>query len=103
MLFPHLSFSLLAFEDVHIVERVFFSSFIAIVSTQSPRNLFVFPINKDNETYKNGFSSDVLAVKFSRSVMITLLMIYQTIKRLFSFRDWWSVWKEVFHCLIFVV
>lgn len=60
---------------MHIVERVFFSSFIAIVSAQTPNNLYVLPINKENETYKNAFASDVLAVKFSRSVMIAWLMI----------------------------
>ena len=62
------SSSLLAYEDVHIIERLFSSSLIAIVSSQAPRKLKVCHFKKGSEICSYSFANNILAVKLNRTV-----------------------------------
>ncbi len=62
------SSSLLAYEEVRIIERLFSSSLIAIVSSQAPRKLKVCHFKKGSEICSYSFANTILAVKLNRTV-----------------------------------
>jgi len=71
-----LLFFLLAFEEVRIIERLFSSSLIALVSDQAPRKLTVFHFRKGREISSHKFPTTILAVKMNRLVDTDYLRPY---------------------------
>ena len=55
-------------EDICIVERLFSSSLVAIVSLSSPRKLKVCHFKKGTEICNYSYSNSILAVKLNRQV-----------------------------------
>jgi len=55
-------------EDVCIVERLFSSSLVAIVSLKAPRKLKVCHFKKGTEICNYSYSNTILAVKLNRQV-----------------------------------
>jgi len=55
-------------EDICIVERLFSSSLVAIVSLKSPRTLTVCHFRKGTEICNYSYSNTILAVKLNRAV-----------------------------------
>ncbi|CAE1273567.1 WIPI1_2 [Acanthosepion pharaonis] len=60
-------------EDVCIVERLFSSSLVAIVSLQSPRKLKVCHFKKGTEICNYSYSNSILAVRLNRHRLIVCL------------------------------
>lgn len=58
-------------EDVCIVERLFSSSLVAIVSLKAPRKLKVCHFKKGTEICNYSYSNTILAVKLNRQVRRT--------------------------------
>ena len=75
-LFPSISES----DDICIVERLFSSSLVAIVSLSSPRKLKVCHFKKGTEICNYSYSNTILAVRLNRLV------------RFNSFIFWYQVW-----------
>jgi autophagy-related protein 18 len=55
-------------EDICIVERLFSSSLVAVVSLTSPRKLKVCHFKKGTEICNYSYSNTILAVKLNRAV-----------------------------------
>uniref|UniRef100_A0A8B9RFK8 WD repeat domain, phosphoinositide interacting 2 n=1 Tax=Astyanax mexicanus TaxID=7994 RepID=A0A8B9RFK8_ASTMX len=66
-------FSLADTEDVCIVERLFSSSLVAIVSLKAPRKLKVCHFKKGTEICNYSYSNTILAVKLNRQRLIVCL------------------------------
>ncbi|KAK6643031.1 WD repeat domain phosphoinositide-interacting protein 2 [Polyplax serrata] len=60
-------------EDICIVERLFSSSLVAIVSLSSPRKLQVCHFRKGTEICKYSYSNTILAVKLNRARLVVCL------------------------------
>lgn len=60
-------------EDVCIVERLFSSSLVAIVSLKAPRKLKVCHFKKGTEICNYSYSNTILAVKLNRQRLIVCL------------------------------
>lgn len=60
-------------EDICIVERLFSSSLVAIVSLSSPRKLKVCHFKKGTEICNYSYSNTILAVKLNRSRLVVCL------------------------------
>lgn len=60
-------------EDISIVERLFSSSLVAIVSLSSPRKLKVCHFKKGTEICNYSYSNSILAVKLNRQRLIVCL------------------------------
>ncbi|XP_050392017.1 WD repeat domain phosphoinositide-interacting protein 2 [Patella vulgata] len=60
-------------EDISIVERLFSSSLVAIVSLSSPRKLEVCHFKKGTEICNYSYSNSILAVKLNRQRLIVCL------------------------------
>lgn len=60
-------------EDVCLVERLFSSSLVALVSLSSPRKLKVCHFKKDTEIINNSYSNTILAVKLNRQRLVVCL------------------------------
>lgn len=58
-------------EDVCIVERLFSSSLVAIVSLKAPRKLKVCHFKKGTEICNYSYSNTILAVKLNRQVGVS--------------------------------
>lgn len=63
-------------EDVCIVERLFSSSLVAIVSLKAPRKLKVCHFKKGTEICNYSYSNTILAVKLNRQVEKWLCMLF---------------------------
>ncbi|XP_029162432.1 WD repeat domain phosphoinositide-interacting protein 2 isoform X4 [Nylanderia fulva] len=61
------------FEDICIVERLFSSSLVAIVSLKSPRTLTVCHFRKGTEICNYSYSNTILAVKLNRARLVVCL------------------------------
>lgn len=57
-------------EDICIVERLFSSSLVAVVSLSSPRKLKVCHFRKGTEICNYSYSNTILAVKLNRAVSL---------------------------------
>ena len=66
-------------EDICIVERLFSSSLVAVVSLSSPRKLKVCHFKKGTEICNYSYSNTILAVKLNRAVSHISHMIYFTV------------------------
>uniref|UniRef100_A0AAX7UMR1 WD repeat domain phosphoinositide-interacting protein 2 n=1 Tax=Astatotilapia calliptera TaxID=8154 RepID=A0AAX7UMR1_ASTCA len=66
-------FSLATWTDVCIVERLFSSSLVAIVSLKAPRKLKVCHFKKGTEICNYSYSNTILAVKLNRQRLIVCL------------------------------
>lgn len=62
--------SALESEDICIVERLFSSSLVAVVSLSSPRKLRVCHFKKGNEICNYSYSNTILGVKLNRAVSV---------------------------------
>jgi autophagy-related protein 18 len=62
-----------AYEEVRIIERLFSSALIAIVSSQAPRKLKVCHFKKGSEICSYSFANTILAVKLNRSRLVVCL------------------------------
>ncbi|XP_045213348.1 WD repeat domain phosphoinositide-interacting protein 2-like isoform X2 [Mercenaria mercenaria] len=62
-----------ACEDISIVERLFSSSLVAIVSLSSPRKLKVCHFKKGTEICNYSYSNSILAVKLNRQRLVVCL------------------------------
>uniref|UniRef100_A0A8C6KI94 WD repeat domain, phosphoinositide interacting 2 n=1 Tax=Nothobranchius furzeri TaxID=105023 RepID=A0A8C6KI94_NOTFU len=71
--FPRLSNATTDTEDVCIVERLFSSSLVAIVSLKAPRKLKVCHFKKGTEICNYSYSNTILAVKLNRQRLIVCL------------------------------
>ncbi|XP_020281393.1 WD repeat domain phosphoinositide-interacting protein 2 isoform X2 [Pseudomyrmex gracilis] len=60
-------------EDICIVERLFSSSLVAIVSLKSPRTLTVCHFRKGTEICNYSYSNTILAVKLNRARLVVCL------------------------------
>lgn len=60
-------------EDACLVERLFSSSLVAVVSLSSPRKLKVCHFKKGTEICNYSYSNTILAVKLNRAVRLILL------------------------------
>lgn len=58
-------------EDICIVERLFSSSLMAVVSVAAPRKLKVRHFKKGTEICNYSYSNTILAVKLNRAVNIS--------------------------------
>lgn len=63
-------FPVIESEDICIVERLFSSSLVAVVSLSSPRKLRVCHFKKGNEICNYSYSNTILGVKLNRAVSI---------------------------------
>ncbi len=59
-----------ATDGVQIVERLFSSSLVAIVSLQSPRKLRVCHFRKNNEICNYSYANTILGVRLNRAVSL---------------------------------
>lgn len=82
-------------EDVCIVERLFSSSLVAIVSLKAPRKLKVCHFKKGTEICNYSYSNTILAVKLNRQVKKSLRNHIR--KRHFPRPEW-----ERFHTFLVV-
>lgn len=64
----HFFYPILESEDICIVERLFSSSLVAIVSLSSPRKLKVCHFKKGTEICNYSYSNSILAVRLNRQV-----------------------------------
>ncbi|CAF3298561.1 unnamed protein product [Rotaria socialis] len=62
-----------AYDDVSIIERLFSSSLIALVSNQAPRKLKVCHFKKGTEICSYSFANSILAVKLNRLRLVVCL------------------------------
>ena len=62
--------------DVCLVERLFSSSLVAVVSLSSPRKLKVCHFKKGTEICNYSYSNTILAVKLNRAVSIFFLFLF---------------------------
>jgi len=69
-------------EDICIVERLFSSSLVAIVSLSSPRKLKVCHFKKGTEICNYSYSNSILAVRLNRHVSQILYIEYFPIRML---------------------
>lgn len=90
-------------EDVCIVERLFSSSLVAIVSLKAPRKLKVCHFKKGTEICNYSYSNTILAVKLNRQVgeikMTTRLVLFLSVLLMLPLspcRGWLCVWKSRF-------
>uniref|UniRef100_A0A915BE36 WD repeat domain phosphoinositide-interacting protein 2 n=1 Tax=Parascaris univalens TaxID=6257 RepID=A0A915BE36_PARUN len=60
-------------EDTSIIERLFSSSLIVLVSQQAPRKLRVYHFQKGNEICTQSYSNTILSVKMNRRHLIVCL------------------------------
>uniref|UniRef100_F1L7S5 WD repeat domain phosphoinositide-interacting protein 2 n=1 Tax=Ascaris suum TaxID=6253 RepID=F1L7S5_ASCSU len=60
-------------EDTSIIERLFSSSLIVLVSQQAPRKLRVYHFQKGNEICTQSYSNTILSVKMNRKHLIVCL------------------------------
>lgn len=72
-LIPALNQLLSDSEDICIVERLFSSSLVAVVSLSSPRKLKVCHFKKGTEICNYSYSNTILAVKLNRAVSLSFL------------------------------
>ena len=87
----------LAYEEVSIIERLFSSSLIALVSRQAPRKLKVCHFRRGTEICAYSFTHDIRAVKLNRAVSAGFQNDFSYSYRWSSIRrDWWSSWKKAF-------
>lgn len=61
-------------EDICIVERLFSSSLVAVVSLSSPRKLKVCHFRKGTEICNYSYSNTILAVKLNRAVCYKIIV-----------------------------
>ncbi|KAK7601658.1 hypothetical protein V9T40_009099 [Parthenolecanium corni] len=61
------------FEDIHIVERLFSSSLVAIVGLTSPRKLRICHFKKGSEICNYSYSNSILSVKLNRMRLVVCL------------------------------
>lgn len=87
-------------EDVCIVERLFSSSLVAIVSLKAPRKLKVCHFKKGTEICNYSYSNTILAVKLNRQVKKSL-----STKKLFFFfcSEWKWFWLPLAVTLIYLM
>lgn len=64
--------------DVYIVERLFSSSLVVVVSTVTPKRMNIYHFKKGTEICNYSYPSNILAVKLNRQVM-HLLWLLQTL------------------------
>lgn len=60
-------------EDIYIIERLFESSLVAIVSLKAPRKLKVCHFKKKSEICNYSYSNTILAVKLNRERLVVCL------------------------------
>jgi autophagy-related protein 18 len=82
-----------ATEGVQVVERLFSSSLVSVVSLQSPRKLRVCHFKKGNEICNYSYANSILAVRLNRARLVVCLeeMLYihniRDMKILHTIRD----------------
>jgi hypothetical protein len=96
-----LYFHFVAFEEVYIVERVFSSSLLAIVTKQEPRQINLYDVRIGEEIYANKFPTNILAIKMNLSVNIRKNR--KIFHCFFVVRGSLSVWKKLSGFLINLV
>ncbi len=91
--------------DVYIVERLFSSSLVVVVSQSVPRRMNVYHFKKGTEICNYSYSNNILAVRLNRQVNTTQLCcsktpanypLYSSLSLLFKSLAY--MWKFVFMC-----
>ncbi len=91
--------------DVYIVERLFSSSLVVVVSQSVPRRMNVYHFKKGTEICNYSYSNNILAVRLNRQVNTTQLCcsktpanypLYSSLSLLFKSLAY--MWKLVFVC-----
>uniref|UniRef100_A0AAF5PS64 WD repeat domain phosphoinositide-interacting protein 2 n=1 Tax=Wuchereria bancrofti TaxID=6293 RepID=A0AAF5PS64_WUCBA len=59
--------------EIMLIERLFSSSLLMLVSTQAPRKLRIYHFQKNNEICAQSYTNTVLAVKLNRDYMVVCL------------------------------
>uniref|UniRef100_A0A8R1TYI3 WD repeat domain phosphoinositide-interacting protein 2 n=1 Tax=Onchocerca volvulus TaxID=6282 RepID=A0A8R1TYI3_ONCVO len=59
--------------EIMLIERLFSSSLLMLVSTQAPRKLRIYHFQKNNEICAQSYTNTVLAVKLNRDYMVICL------------------------------
>ncbi|CAF0810758.1 unnamed protein product [Rotaria sp. Silwood1] len=70
---PLINVPYLPYDSVYIIERLFSSSLIALVSNQAPRKLKVCHFRRGTEILSYSFANTILAVKLNRARLIVCL------------------------------
>lgn len=81
-------------EDVCIVERLFSSSLVAIVSLKAPRKLKVCHFKKGTEICNYSYSNTILAVKLNRQVKKSLCIFFFLARNGNSFGCHWPLHRR---------
>jgi len=93
--------------DVYIVERLFSSSLVVVVSQSVPRRMNVYHFKKGTEICNYSYSNNILAVRLNRQVNTTQLCcsktpanypLYSSLSLLFNSLAY--MWKLVFVFLV---
>lgn len=56
--------------EIMLIERLFSSSLLMLVSTQAPRKLRIYHFQKNNEICAQSYTNTVLGVKLNRNVRL---------------------------------
>lgn len=59
--------------EIMLIERLFSSSLLMLVSTQAPRKLRIYHFQKNNEICAQSYTNTVLAVRLNRDYMVVCL------------------------------
>ncbi|UJR36531.1 hypothetical protein I4U23_029252 [Adineta vaga] len=70
---PYTNMSQLPYDSVHIIERLYSSSLLALVSKQSPRKLKLCHFKNGTEICSYTFANNILAVKLNRWKLVVCL------------------------------
>lgn len=70
--------------DVYIVERLFSSSLVVVVSTATPKRMNIYHFKKGTEICNYSYPSNILAVKLNRQVK-HLLTALSTLQDMYKF------------------
>ncbi|MEQ2181076.1 hypothetical protein GOODEAATRI_007652, partial [Goodea atripinnis] len=64
--------------DVYIVERLFSSSLVVVVSLSMPRRMNVYHFKKGTEICNYSYSNNILSVKLNRQSTVTLIQAHDS-------------------------
>lgn len=106
---PHLCFPVES-PDAYIVERLFSSSLVVVVSLSMPRRMNVYHFKKGTEICNYSYSNNILSVRLNRQVRTGDLSRREGVAPALGCRacvyllfllclcqsDWWCVWRSLF-------
>uniref|UniRef100_A0A0R3RPJ0 WD_REPEATS_REGION domain-containing protein n=1 Tax=Elaeophora elaphi TaxID=1147741 RepID=A0A0R3RPJ0_9BILA len=79
--------------EIMLIERLFSSSLLMLVSTQAPRKLRIYHFQKNNEICAQSYTNTVLAVRLNRDYMVVCL---EDIVYIHTVKDMKVIFKKFF-------